>query len=142
MYFTEEELVGYKEFDGDITSFKEYLSNKRSFDVLDSIVESVCSVVNVHPSKILLPTNKRSVVMPRQLAHYFSYYYTTVDIKTIGRRIGFKNHDTVLYSKNTVDNLCESDLSLATVVLNISNSLEAKGIIRIYDKNGRGQRLN
>jgi len=54
-------------------------------------------------------SRKRKIVQARQISMYLAKKYTKASLETIGKRIGNKDHATVIYSLNVVRNLIDVD---------------------------------
>ena len=93
---------------------------------IEYIREVVCGHFGIHQKALDMKTRRREIVLPRQVAHYFARKYTNpflhrwangykeinvhgVSLQDIGRKIGNKDHATVLHSIKTVNNLKDSD---------------------------------
>lgn len=68
------------------------------------ITDEVCSYLGLTESQIHCKSRKRELVEARQFIFYFSRKYTMLSLKQIGIPWGM-NHDNVIYSCNTIDNL-------------------------------------
>ena len=54
-------------------------------------------------------SRKREIVQARQFAHTMSVNFTKYTKDKIGKEIGGKDHATVIHSKKTIQNLCDTD---------------------------------
>jgi chromosomal replication initiation ATPase DnaA len=131
MYHTKEEMKEFKLFKGDYDAYLEYLENKNDVTALDIISTAVCSQLRLPLAQVVLPSRKRELVFARQVIHWFGYYFTTVTLSTIGSKAGGLDHVTVLYSKDNIDDLIDSNVDVATLILNLENELLSKGIRRL-----------
>lgn len=57
-------------------------------------------------------SQKREIVIARQVAHYFSCEYTKLSNQIIGDKIGGKDHATVSHSCKIIKNLMDTDKSI------------------------------
>ena len=76
---------------------------------IDFILQSVSDYFHIDENCILSQTRKREIVQVRQVAMYFAKQMTQMSLKSIGTRLGKKDHATVLHAVNTVNNLMETD---------------------------------
>jgi len=64
-------------------------------------------------------SRKRKIVQARQISMYLAKKYTKASLETIGKRIGNKDHATVIYSLNVVKNLIDVDKKFRYLVHDI-----------------------
>ena len=76
---------------------------------IDYILQVVSDYFHTDESSILSHTRKREIVQVRQVAMYFAKNLTKMSLKSIGTRLGKKDHATVLHAVNTVNNLMATD---------------------------------
>jgi len=76
---------------------------------MDKIIKVVSYETGFAEETICAKNRKREVVEARQLAMRLSKHFTNASLANIGRRIGMKDHATVLHSCKTINNLCFSD---------------------------------
>jgi len=76
---------------------------------IEFILQVVSEYFHIDENCILTQTRKREIVQVRQVAMYFAKQLTTMSLKSIGVRLGKKDHATVLHAVNTVNNLMETD---------------------------------
>ena len=73
----------------------------------------------------MISKNRSSdIARPRQIAMYLGRNLTNISLASIGKRIGNKDHATVLHACNTVTNLIETDRSFKQYVTDIERQLE------------------
>jgi chromosomal replication initiator protein len=88
------------------------------------IVYVVCNYYKISPLKISEKTNKREIVKARQIAMYFLDKYTKMSLAAIGEKLGGKNHSTVIYGIQTVEDLIYSDKDFKQQIAEIENDLK------------------
>ena len=76
---------------------------------IEYILQVLSEYFHIEENSILSNTRKREVVQVRQVAMYFAKQLTKMSLKSIGARLGKKDHATVLHAINTVNNLMETD---------------------------------
>jgi len=85
-------------------------SNKVNQEVsIESITKIVSDHLKVPVSSILGKARQRNIVQARQLSMYFSKKMAMKPLTVIGQAFGGKDHSTVIYSCDTVENLMETD---------------------------------
>lgn len=92
-----------------------------------SIVEEV--VLEDQPftkEQIISKTRKREVVERRQIWQTMLLEFTGLSLSDIGSMTGGKDHATVLHSKKTINNLCESDKRVYNTVEFIRNQIQLR----------------
>ncbi len=91
---------------------------------LDKIESTVCDYFGINSDALLSKTRRREIVQARQIAMYLGRNLTNISLASIGKRIGNKDHATVLHACNTVTNLIETDRSFKQYVTDIERQLE------------------
>lgn len=80
---------------------------------IDEFVEEVkkycCEANGITKQAIEGKTRKREAVEARQIAQYMLCNYTKLSLKKIGLHFGGRAHTTVIHSKQTVNDLMETD---------------------------------
>jgi len=89
---------------------------------LDHIKNKVCNFYNLKPEDLFSKSRKREIVQARQIAMYFAKNLTNNSLSAIGSIIGNKDHATVLYACNIVNNLMETSIDFRKNII----ELEAK----------------
>ena len=113
-------LIGHINFE-DYINF-EVKRQYKNTDI-DGIKEAVCSYYGIEKTAIDTPTRKRAIVQKRQLAMALSRKYTTANYFEIGRKIGKKDHSTVMYACSTIENLIQTDKRFCQEVKDIKKML-------------------
>lgn len=88
---------------------KNYVKNTKKPISLDDIQEIVSDYFHLEIEELQSKSRKRNVVQARQIAMYFAKEITKTSLTDIGRKIGKRDHSTVLHSCKIVSNLQESD---------------------------------
>lgn len=91
---------------------------------IDLIEEQVCSYYEMSKETFYSRKRTRQIVIARQVAMYLAKTLTNLPLKTIGERIGGKNHATVVYACKSVANLIETDKQFAAEVEKITSLLK------------------
>ena len=93
---------------------------------VDEIIESVCQHYNVTTANINSRSRKKEYVMARQVSIYLAQKYTKMPASRIGRLVGGRDHSTVIYSCNQVEQRIKIDKKFSSEITSIENSLKIK----------------
>ena len=80
---------------------------------IEDIQRVVARHYNVSKTELLSNRRTRTIVKPRQVAMYLSKIMTPRSLPEIGRRFGGRDHTTVLHAVRKIEDLSESDNTLA-----------------------------
>jgi chromosomal replication initiator protein len=94
---------------------------------VDEIIESVCQHYNVTPANINSRSRKKDFVMARQVSIYLAQKYTKMPASRIGRLVGGRDHSTVIYSCNQVEQRMKIDQKFSSEITSIENSFRSRG---------------
>ncbi len=76
---------------------------------VDDVVNAVAAHYGVKPRELSSKSRKQAVALARQVAMYLCEKYTGLSKSDIGRRIGNRDHSTVLYSCRQVERRVSQD---------------------------------
>ena len=76
---------------------------------MEYVQECVCEEKKITPFQMNLNSRKREIVLPRQMAMFFSRKYTKESLYNIGSFYGDKDHATVLAAIKAINNLSETN---------------------------------
>ena len=93
---------------------------------VDDIIECVCSHYNVTPANINGRSRKKDYVTARQVSIYLAQKYTKMPATRIGRMVGGRDHSTVIYSCNQVEQRIKYDKKFLNELTSIENSFKNK----------------
>lgn len=93
---------------------------------VDDILDSVCQHYNVTPQAVNGRSRKRNLVLARQVSIYFAQKYTKMPASRIGKLIGGRDHSTVLYSCNQVEQRMKVDKKFQSELTSIETSFKLK----------------
>ena len=91
---------------------------------MESIQELVCEYFEVPVEMVKSSTRKREIVQARQISMYLSKAHTKSSLKTIGQFFGGRDHSTVIYACQTVEDLIDTDKKFKTYVADIQKKLK------------------
>lgn len=93
---------------------------------IDNIIESVCQHYKVTPQAVNGRSRKRDLVMARQVSIYLAQKYTKLPATRIGKLVGGRDHSTVIYSCNQVEQRLKIDTKFSSELTSIENSFKIK----------------
>ena len=88
-----------------------YKAPKQPSTFITTINKFVCDYYNIPIEMIEVKTRKREIVQTRQVAMSLSKQYTTASLEVIGKKVGKKDHSTVLHACKIVNDLIDTDKS-------------------------------
>jgi chromosomal replication initiator protein len=103
------------------------LLNQETLEEIDTIVligDKVSSYFNLTYDEIKSKSRKRHIVYPRQLIHYFLWKTAKFSLETIGNNVGGKSHCTVMYSRDTIYELLDSNIEVRYDVMELTRKLK------------------
>lgn len=93
---------------------------------VDEIIETVCKHYNVTSASIKGRSHKREIVIARQVATYLTQKLTKMPSNRIGKFFGGRDHSTIIYSCNKVDQRLKYDKNFADEISSIEISFKLK----------------
>lgn len=99
--------------------------NPDKFAKANIIINVICEYLKIPPEDIKSQSRKRHKTVARQLSMYWIKQKTTLSLKCIGAMFGGRDHSTVIYAIQTVNDLMETDRRFAKTVSNIENLLQS-----------------
>ena len=90
---------------------------------IDSIRDLVAEHFSIGVDRMESKTRKREVVVARQVSMFLAKKLTSQSLKAIGERFGGRDHSTVIYSCNTVQDLMDTDNEFKTSVLELEKKI-------------------
>lgn len=98
----------------EIQHFSDLIGNDRNIPIIKESFEKrlksvIYEITGIHPNLLRSKTRKREIVQARQLFHTFMRDNTNLALSEIGFLTGGHDHATVLYSRNTINNLLENN---------------------------------
>ena len=91
---------------------------------IEEIQRIVARQYNVSRADLLSSRRTANVVRPRQVAMYLAKQLTLRSLPEIGRRFGGRDHTTVLHAVRKIENLVNSDTSLAEEIELLKRQLQ------------------
>ncbi len=90
---------------------------------IEFITQKVADHYSISLDKITGKTRKREVVVARQLSMYLAKEHTGSSLKVIGSAFGGRDHSTVIYSVQTVQNMMDVDPLFKDTVSDLQREL-------------------
>jgi len=103
---------------------KNFIKNTSKEISMEYIQKLVCEYFEVAVDLVKSPTRKREVVQARQISMYLSKSLTKSSLKSIGAFYGGRDHSTVIYACQTVEDLIDSDKKFKGYVTDIQKKLK------------------
>lgn len=92
------------------------------------IMALVCREFHIHVNDMKGKSRLREFTLPRQFAMSLMFYYSSLSFEAIGS-IFKRHHTTVMYAKETVESLIETDKSIKASYLAIEKLIEKELLI-------------
>lgn len=95
---------------------------------VDFIQKTVAEYFGLKVDDLKAKTRKKEIVIARQVAMYFCKDYTNHSLKSIGYHFGGRDHSTVIYAVQSVNDMLETDSKFKTNVDNLKKKLKIKTV--------------
>ncbi len=92
----------------------------------ESVINAVCSFYQVSKSDLIGKCKKKELVMPRQICCYLMCELLSLPLMSIGRELGNRNHTTILYSRDKVEEMSQVNDKIAKDIDDIKNIILKK----------------
>lgn len=101
---------------------------------IENIHSIVCSVYNIPEWSLYKKTNKREIVLPRQVIMKLAKDLTQLTLEGIAVHFHFKDHTNVIHGIQTIDNLIESDSKFKYMYMYIVDKINYETAIPDLEK--------
>ena len=91
-----------------------------------SVISAVTSFYHMNKSDLTGKSKKKEVVIPRQICCYLMCELLQLPLVSIGKELGGRDHTTVLYSRDKVEEMCRINDRIAKDVDDIKNIILKK----------------
>jgi chromosomal replication initiator protein len=91
---------------------------------MEFIQNLVCEYFEVPIEMVKSQTRKREIVQARQISMYLAKAHTKSSLKSIGHFFGGRDHSTVIYACQTVEDLIDTDKKFKGYVADIQKKLK------------------
>ncbi|MBK0381458.1 chromosomal replication initiator protein DnaA [Pedobacter sp. SD-b] len=103
---------------------KNFIKNTSKEISMEYIQKLVCEYFEVPIEMVKSKTRKREIVQARQISMYLSKSHTKTSLKSIGAFFGGRDHSTVIYACQTVEDLIDTDKKFKAYVHDIQKKLK------------------
>ncbi|MFM6954633.1 MAG: chromosomal replication initiator protein DnaA [Sphingobacteriaceae bacterium] len=103
---------------------KNFIKNASKEISMDYIQKLVCEYFEVPIEMVKSQTRKREIVQARQISMYLAKSHTKTSLKSIGAFFGGRDHSTVIYACQTVEDLIDTDKKFKGYVADIQKKLK------------------
>lgn len=106
-----------------------YLPPKLANSIL-TILKVVCAVTKITPKEVCSNRRTAPVVEARQIIMYLCRNYTGHSYPEIGRRLGGRDHTTIIHGFRSIESKRLTDERLDALVKALETAIEAEGMSR------------
>ncbi|WP_423149584.1 chromosomal replication initiator protein DnaA [Rubrolithibacter danxiaensis] len=103
---------------------KNFVKNTSREISMEFIQKLVCEYFEVPVEMVKSKTRKREIVQARQISMYLAKSHTKTSLKSIGAFFGGRDHSTVIYACQTVEDLIDTDKKFKAYVADIQKKLK------------------
>ncbi len=104
-----------------LKNFIKHTSREISMEYIQKLV---CEYFEVPIEMVKSKTRKREIVQARQISMYLAKSLTKTSLKSIGQFFGGRDHSTVIYACQTVEDLIDTDKKFKNYVQDIQKKLK------------------
>ena len=91
-----------------------------------AILNAVTGYYHIAQGDITGKSKKKEIVIPRQICCYLMCELLSLPLISIGKELGGRDHTTILYSRDKVDEMCRVNDKIAKDVDDIKNIILKK----------------
>lgn len=91
-----------------------------------SIINAVTAYYHISKADLLGKSKKKEIVIPRQICCFLMCELLSLPLISIGKELGGRDHTTILYSRDKVDEMCRVNDKIAKDVDDIKNIILKK----------------
>lgn len=93
-----------------------------------SIINAVTAYYHITKADLLGKSKKKEIVIPRQICCYLMCELLSLPLISIGKELGGRDHTTILYSRDKVDEMCRVNDKIAKDVAKSNEPSQGKDI--------------
>ena len=93
---------------------------------IDTIVDATCSYYNVKKQEIIGKKKLKQIAYARQVAIYLINDMLGVPLATIGSYFGGRDHTTIIYARDKIEEQSKTDNMLANQIKDIKNMIQKR----------------
>jgi chromosomal replication initiator protein len=98
-------------------------SNSKHEVSIDEIIKAVGAKLDVKISDIKSRKKNKNIVSARQICMYLSRKFTNLSFPDIGEKIGGRDHSTVIYACNKVEQIIETDIKMKKIINDLEDTI-------------------
>jgi chromosomal replication initiator protein len=106
------------------TVLKDLLVKQDRRITIDAIQKAVAERFGIKPAQLKEKSNRKEIVLPRQVAMFLVKELTLASLPEIGRAFGGKHHTTVIHSINKIDAQRADDPDLNKMINSLIDSFQ------------------
>ena len=103
---------------------KHLLEKQERRITIDSIMKAVAEKYGIKPAQLREKSNRKEIVVPRQVAMYITKELTPASLPEIGRAFGGKHHTTVIHSIEKIAKERQQNAELNKLIHNVIDSFQ------------------
>jgi chromosomal replication initiator protein len=103
---------------------KHLLEKQERRITIDSIMKAVAEKYGIKPPQLREKSNRKEIVVPRQVAMYITKELTPASLPEIGRAFGGKHHTTVIHSIEKITRERQQNAELNKLIHNVIDSFQ------------------
>ncbi|MBS1314229.1 MAG: chromosomal replication initiator protein DnaA [Firmicutes bacterium] len=107
-------------------ALKESIASSQEEIEVDDIIKCTCDFFHISKSDLLGKKKNKEFVEPRQICIYLITDLMSLPLMTIGQKMGGRDHTTVIYARDKVAELINTNPRVATQVDDLKNMLLKK----------------
>lgn len=100
---------------------------------IESIIERVCTAMNVTPEQIAGKSRKMHIVMARHMAVKIARVTTCHSYSAIARELGDRDHSTMVHSIHAADDLLDTSQRFCDIYLSLMEDIESNSVTVFRD---------
>lgn len=100
---------------------------------IESIIERVCTVMNVTPEQIAGKSRKMHIVMARHMAVKVARVTTCHSYSAIARELGDRDHSTMVHSIHAADDLLDTSQRFRAIYSTLLADIESNSVTVFRD---------
>lgn len=108
------------------SALNEAVSEGKEEITAESVLAAVTAYYRLSKADIVGKSKKKEIVIPRQICCYLMYDLLSLPLSAIGKQLGGRDHTTILYSRDKVEEMCRVNDKIAKDVDDIKNIILKK----------------
>lgn len=92
----------------------------------DSIVDATCSYYNIKKEEVIGKKKLKQIVQARQIAIYLINDMLGVPLATIGSYFGGRDHTTIIYARDKIEEMIKTNNLIANQIKDIKNMIQKR----------------